>query len=153
MSEIISVFGINWKLLIIQIVNFGVLLLLLRHFLYKPLLRIIEERRRKIAEGLTDAAEAKNALLKLDLEKAAHEKYLLEESDRVVKDAREKAREEEKEILRKAEEKRALILKDAEREGAGEKEKILSGAKEEIVRMAVLAAEKILKNQDQSVRN
>ena len=52
MDEIIRVFGINWKLLAIQAVNFGLLLILLHRFLYKPLLKVIEERQMHIKKEL-----------------------------------------------------------------------------------------------------
>jgi len=55
MSELFSAFGVNWKLLLIQAVNFGLLLAALTYFLYKPILKIIDERREKVAEGVRTA--------------------------------------------------------------------------------------------------
>ena len=62
MDEIIRVFGINWKLLAIQAVNFGLLLILLHRFLYKPLLKVIEERQMHIKKGVENAALAEQKL-------------------------------------------------------------------------------------------
>jgi len=54
---------INWFTVIAQIVNFIVLVWLLKRFLYKPILKAIDEREKKIAGQIKDA-EAKDALAK-----------------------------------------------------------------------------------------
>jgi len=63
MSDLFAAFGVNWKLLLVQAVNFGLLLSALTYFLYKPVLRMIDERREKVAEGVrtTQAALALGA--------------------------------------------------------------------------------------------
>jgi F-type H+-transporting ATPase subunit b len=62
MSALFSAFGIDWRLLIIQAVNFALLLSVLTYFLYKPILRIIDERQKKVAEGVRTAEEADRKL-------------------------------------------------------------------------------------------
>ena len=54
--------GINWKLLVAQGVNFFALLLLLNYFLYKPLIKLMNDRRQRIENGLRDADLAKQEL-------------------------------------------------------------------------------------------
>ncbi|MEK7554807.1 MAG: hypothetical protein AAB518_02370, partial [Patescibacteria group bacterium] len=58
MSELIEKLGIDWKLLLAQGANFLIILAVLRFTLYKPLIRILAERRAKIDQGLRDAAQA-----------------------------------------------------------------------------------------------
>ena len=48
---------INWFTVIAQVINFLILVWLLRHFLYKPVLKAIDEREKKIASQLKDAAD------------------------------------------------------------------------------------------------
>lgn len=50
---------INWFTVIAQVINFLILVWLLRRFLYKPVLNAIEEREKKIAAQLKDAADKK----------------------------------------------------------------------------------------------
>src|SRR5581483_123844 len=50
--------GINLPVLIAFVVNFGLLLLLLKLFLYGPVLKMLDERRRRIEEGLNAADRA-----------------------------------------------------------------------------------------------
>src|SRR3989344_5833992 len=63
MSQVLSVFGIDWRLLLINAVNFGLVLLALWYFLYAPVLKMLEERRKKVSDGVRDAESAKRELV------------------------------------------------------------------------------------------
>jgi F-type H+-transporting ATPase subunit b len=69
MSELLGKLGIDWRLLIAQIVNFGILFLVLRHFLYRPVLKFLAERQERIAKGIADAALAAERLRGVELER------------------------------------------------------------------------------------
>lgn len=51
MSELLHELGIDWKLLAAQIVNFAVLAFVLRRFAYRPLIRVLAERKERIVRG------------------------------------------------------------------------------------------------------
>src|SRR5438445_11548007 len=55
-------FGWNWKLFLAQVVSFCVVAFLLRRFAYKPILAILEDRRRKIEEGQLNAEKIRKEL-------------------------------------------------------------------------------------------
>lgn len=55
-------FGFSWQLFISQCVSFGIVCLALHRFAYKPILKVLEERRVKIAEGLANAEKIKAEL-------------------------------------------------------------------------------------------
>ena len=57
--EALEAFGVNWKLMVIQGVNFTLLLLILYKFLWKPLFAMLDLRAKKIAEGIADADAAR----------------------------------------------------------------------------------------------
>lgn len=78
---------INWFTVIAQIINFIVLVWLLKRFLYKPILQAIEERENKIAEKIKDA-NAKDALAKKEQVEFAHKN---EAFDKEKKDMMDKA--------------------------------------------------------------
>jgi F-type H+-transporting ATPase subunit b len=89
--EIIKNFGINPILLIAQIVNFLILLFLLKKFAYKPIFEMLEKRKKEIADGLKSAEEGK-----LELEKALdQEKKMLKKaqgsSQQLILDAKSQA--------------------------------------------------------------
>lgn len=66
MSELFHQLGIDWKLLLSQGVNFMILLSVLTYFLWKPLIKIIEERRKKIELGLEVGEKAAKKLAEID---------------------------------------------------------------------------------------
>ena len=60
--EIANQFGVTWPLLISQIVLFVIVAVALKKFAYGPILKVLEERRHKIAEGLANADKIKQEL-------------------------------------------------------------------------------------------
>jgi F-type H+-transporting ATPase subunit b len=66
MGQLVSQLGINWALLLSQAVNFALLLIVLRIFVYKPLLKLLHDRRDKIEGGLVKAEEAEKRLHEVD---------------------------------------------------------------------------------------
>jgi len=103
--EILYQFGFEPKLFFAQIVNFLILAFLFKKFLYKPILRILNERESKIRKGLQDAQEAE--LLK------------------------QEAQERKKQILREVNKEADIILENSRKEAANIKTQILVEAKEE----------------------
>jgi F-type H+-transporting ATPase subunit b len=61
-KEISTQFGVTWQLLISQVVLFVIVAVALKKFAYAPILQTLEERRRRIAEGLANADKIKNEL-------------------------------------------------------------------------------------------
>lgn len=66
--EILNQFGVNPILLFAQVVNFLVLLFILKRFLYKPILKVLSERRQKIEQSLKNAEEIEKRLLETEQE-------------------------------------------------------------------------------------
>ena len=60
--ETAETFGWNWKLFLSQVLSFCIVAFLLRRFAYKPILAVLEERRRKIEEGQLNAEKIKKEL-------------------------------------------------------------------------------------------
>src|ERR687887_1432200 len=62
LRETAETFGWNWKLFFSQVVSFAIVAFLLQRFAYKPILGVLEERRRRIEEGLINAEKIKKEL-------------------------------------------------------------------------------------------
>ncbi|OGZ07821.1 MAG: ATP synthase F0 subunit B [Candidatus Lloydbacteria bacterium RIFCSPHIGHO2_02_FULL_54_17] len=138
-------FGVNWKLLLIQGLNFGLLLLILYKFLYKPLFALIDKRQQVIEKGLKDAEEAGHEKEKVLKEKDAILATAREEGGKIADGIRKQATEAEKATLRGAQEKSMSLIVEARVKADAEREHILRESEKEIARMAVLATEKILR--------
>ena len=52
-------FGFNWSLFLSQCISFAIVCVALHRFAYKPILKVLEERRGTIAEGLANAEKIK----------------------------------------------------------------------------------------------
>jgi F-type H+-transporting ATPase subunit b len=145
MAELISTFGINWKIMVIQIVNFGVLLFALKHFVYGPVMHMMEQRRKAIEKGVRDAAHAAEKLAAADGEGKAIVTQATRDADDIIARSKVRAEEVGQTIARSVEEKAAAALKDAEMRAKDMKEKALAESKAEIAQAAMLVAEKLLR--------
>ncbi len=145
MEQLASVFGLDWRLLLIQAVNFGLLLSVLTYFLYKPVLRIIDERQKKIAEGVKTAEEAARRLQDAKEESEQIVGGAAREAEGLVASARARADERAAEIVKAAEARAAQALKESSERAAEAKRQALLESEREIARAAMLAAEKILR--------
>ena len=145
MQQLFSAFGIDWRLLIAQAVNFGIVLVALRYFLYKPVLAVLEERRRAVAKGVEDAARAGELLSGADAEASARVAAADAEAEQIVSAARAAGNAEKARLLQEAEARAVAVARDAE---ARAKESAARAAREserDLARIAILAAEKLLK--------
>ena len=75
--------------LVWTLINFLVLFLLLRHFLIKPVMNIMEQREKMIADGLQNARDTQEEALKMKQEYADALSGAQEESEKIVKQARD----------------------------------------------------------------
>lgn len=145
MQQFLTAFGLDWHLLVIQMINFGLLLAGLTYFLYTPVMKMLDERRAKIAEGMRvyEASEQtiKDAATKSDEMIGAAGR----EAEQLVAEARTRASEKEAELVRSADAKAEATLIDARARADEEYRKTLSASEKDIARAAMLAAEKILR--------
>ncbi len=144
MNELFAAFGLNWKLLLIQSINFGLLLLILWRYLYTPVLAMIDERREKIAESVEKAQAADRRLEEADLEGRGLVASASKEAEVLVASARKRAESQALEIEKDANDRALRLLADASARAEEARRQALSAGQKEIARVAMLAAEKLL---------
>ncbi len=147
MEQIIEVFGIDWKILIVQMVNFGILLAILWYFLYTPVLNLIEKRRGQIIQGVADAERAEAALKDADTKKADVLARASIEAQTLMANARENAKGREEEIIEEAKERSEHMIHEAQLKSEELQREALMKSREEIARLVVLGVEKTLREQ------
>ncbi|KKT36721.1 MAG: ATP synthase subunit b [Parcubacteria group bacterium GW2011_GWA1_44_13] len=145
MDQIIEVFGVNWKLLLIQAVNFGLLLAILYRYLYKPVLHMVDVRRAKIENAIKDSERMEMELGQAEAEKSRILRDATQKGDDLIDAAKKHAETSEITIMKDAHRKAVHLLNEAERRTAREREEMIQKAEREVARMAVLSAEKILR--------
>lgn len=144
MENLVAAFGIDIRLITVQIINFVLLLGLLSYFLYKPLLRFLDEREAKIAKGIEDAAAAAAAKADADKEKQSIVAAAHKEAEDINVRAKTHADEKAAGIVDDAETKAAAIVKVAEEKSETMRAQTIKESEAEIAKLAVLAAEKVL---------
>lgn len=144
MDSLLSAFGINGELLIAQLINFGVLFAGLSYLLYKPVLKILDERSAKIAEGVRSAEEATAKAAQADTDAKATVHTAEQEAEGIVALARESAQSEKNRIVKEAEARAMALERDATARATEDAARTLRDSEKEIARLAVLAAEKVL---------
>jgi len=147
MEQIFGVFGVDLKILIVQMVNFGVLFGILWYLLYKPLTKFIEGRRAQIIEGVAKAERAEAMLADAGAKKASIITQATLESEKLLAQARESAKTKEDVLVRMAQEKAERITVEAQLAAADAKRNALEESREELARMVVLGVEKTLRTQ------
>jgi F-type H+-transporting ATPase subunit b len=144
MSELFSKLGIDWKLLIAQVVNFLILLFVLWKFVYGPIVAMLEKRQKKIEKGLKDAQDAGKKLEEsVEKQKEILKKARTEAKD-IVEKAREQAEKAKAEIANEAKAQSEKIIAGAKSEIEQEKKKMIAEIKSEIGGLVVAATEKIV---------
>jgi F-type H+-transporting ATPase subunit b len=144
MQALFSAFGIDWHLLIAQAVNFAVLFVVLTYLLYKPVLKVLSERRAKVAQGVHDAEAAAELLANADSQAAEKVQVAEPEAQTIVASARDEAGTEKARLLKEAEERAASIAADAEARAKETAARTLRESEKEIARLAILAAGKAM---------
>lgn len=147
MEQLIHAFGIDVKLIVIQIINFAVLIVALSYFLYKPVLKILAEREEKIKQGIRDAELAAAAKASADEEKQTILSAAHKDAEAVGVNAKTYADEKADGIVAEAKSKAENVLRDAQAKGEEMKVRAQKESEAEIAKVAVLAAEKVLRQQ------
>src|SRR6266478_3032779 len=144
-------FGWNWKLFLSQVISFCIVAFLLQRFAYKPILAVLEERRRKIEEGQLNAEKIKKELA--EAEKRYQEILANADAQKMIDEARESAahlsERKQQEAITAAEQ----IIAKAREASAIEHERTMESLKHELGRLVVettaKVTEKVLTQEDQ----
>lgn len=144
MSHILTTFGIDWHLLLINGLNFGLLMLALWYFLYDPVMKMLEERRERVAQSVKDAEAAEARLRELEASRAGLLAQAGREADALVAAGRAAGLEKQRELVEKGEAAAAALVRDAQAQALEEKARALEESKQEVAKLIVLGIEKQL---------
>ena len=115
MNELIHNFGIDWKLLLAQAVNFFILLFLLKKFAYRPLLEIMKKRRLEIEQGLEFSEKARVELRNIGVAREVELKKARGEALAIISTAEDSGKQRKGEIVQEAQRKVEGVVADAKR--------------------------------------
>ncbi len=144
MDSLISTFHIDWKIIIAQMVNFGIVFFVLYRYAIKPLGIIMDERGKTITKGLSDAKENASKLAETEKAYADALAEARREASDIVSSAKKNAEVEKNRIMESAKAEANTILTTGKSQLEAEKAKMLSDAKKELADIVIAATEKVL---------
>lgn len=125
------------------IINFLVVLLVLRLFVYKPVVTHMKKRRDTIQEALEQAEKARAELAEIKAAGEEERQRARREAEEIVASAIREAEKAKREIILQAREESKRIIAATQEEVRHEKEKALMELKENLIDLAILAASKV----------
>ena len=135
---------INPSTAIFAIINFAILVVLLKVFLYKPVCNMLDSRKQEVANNLKSAEDAKLEAQKLKDEYAAQIQNARSEAQDIINQATKIGEQTKADIVNEAREEATRLVAKAQDEIVREKTEALNEIRNEIVDLAVLAASKVV---------
>ena len=145
MAELIHQLGIDWRLIIAQMINFLILMAILYRFAYKPLIKILEERRKKIEKSIDDAKAIEENMSRSMAERQQIVAEARRDAGRIMEETKVIATNHKNAAMAEAKTEAEKIIKNAELVLRSEKESMLTEAKTELAELVVLTTEKVLR--------
>ena len=136
--------GLNLGYLLVQILNFALVFIVLRAFVFKPIMDLLDKRRKSIAQGLQDAQVAAKA--RANAEKDAQEilTKAQAEANQNIREATERAEVVSKEIMAQAESDAAKAREAALADAGLERDRMLADVRGQVAALAMAATHKLI---------
>ncbi|MCB9802435.1 F0F1 ATP synthase subunit B [Candidatus Nomurabacteria bacterium] len=142
--EILDLFGVNWKLMLAQLVNFAIVVFVLWRFAIKPLMKVMEERNKEISQGLEDANSAAEKLQNTEKEVKAQLNEAKQEAMSILEKGHKQAEADRQTSIDQTKEDVKQIVEKAKDQISAEKTKMVQEVKKEAAALITESLNKIL---------
>ena len=136
--------GINLGYLLVQIFNFLIVLVVLRAWVYKPVVGLLQKRRETIAQGLEDARVAAEARANAEQEAETVLAAAQQKANNIVREATDRAEQAAAEVKTEAEKEAEESRKSASAEGEQLANQALGEGRNQVAALAIAAAQKVI---------
>lgn len=144
MGAIADALGFDVTRFFWAVVNFLILLVILNKFAYKPIIKMLDDRKKSIEDSLTQAESAKDEAIRLQKEYQAQLMESKKEAQEIIEKASKLGEQMREEIVANAQSEASKAIQRAQEEIVREKEKAVAALRDEVANLAVLAAGKVL---------
>ena len=152
-QQIAQTFGVDWPHLIAQIISFAIVCVLLQRFAYKPVLKMLEDRRRQIEEGIANTKKIADDLAQAEARRQEMLMQANEQITKLIEEARASAARVKDEETQKAIAAAEQILAKSREAAEKDYARMLADLKRELGRLVVQATSsvtgKVLTAEDQ----
>lgn len=145
--ELITTLGIDWKMLVAQLINFGILLAILTYFVYKPLMRVIDDRRERVKKSIDDARHLEDRVRHIEKEQQERRADMNRQAKEFMEQAKQQAENSKQEILSTTQREVDQLLDKGRQQLQDEKTKLLSQVQNVVTKISIGLAEKILERE------
>lgn len=139
--------------LVIEIFNFIVLFLLLRHFLIRPVTNIMDKRQEMIAQSMGNARDLESQAAEQKDRYEEKMKHSEEGGQQIVAQAKENAKVQYDRIVKEASDKADGIIKNARQEAEADQDKAMREAQNQIAGLVIAAAAKVIRGESSAEGN
>jgi F-type H+-transporting ATPase subunit b len=143
--SVLGTLGIDWKLFLAQLVNFGIVLFIFWKWIVKPLATTLTNRQNKIEAGLKNAEYTEQERKKFEEWKTNEMKKVRVEADNILRTTTDSANKIKQETIVDAQKQADKILEQAKVSIESEKTQMMKEVKQEVATLVVMASEKILR--------
>lgn len=150
---VLGTLGVNWKLFLAQLVNFGIVLFVFWKWVVKPLGKTLTDRQEKIESGLKNADYMEQEKRSFEVWRSEEMKKARAEADRIIKETMSSAEKAKNDTVVLAQVQASKILEQTKASIKSEKDQMMIEVKSEIATLVVSASEKILRSKLDSKRD
>jgi F-type H+-transporting ATPase subunit b len=136
-QEIARTFGVDWPHLTAQIISFGIVCALLYWLAYQPVLRMLDERRRQIAQGLENTQKINAALAGIEAQRQGILSDAQSRSAQLIAEARDIATRLREQEAQRAKAAAGQIMLQAREAATHEHVRMLADLRREVGRLVV----------------
>ncbi len=142
-AGIAATLGLDYKLFLAQLINFGLIVLVIWKFVYGPLAKAMDERTAKIDKGLKDAKEAKAMVENAESER---EKLITEsrlKAKEIIESAEADAKKRRDEMVTGAKSEVERVVTEGKQRLRDEQAAMVESARQQVAELVLVATEKV----------
>lgn len=140
----LNTLGVNVGMLIAQAINFGILLAVLAYLLYRPVLRVLDERRERVRSSMEHAQQLEKQVAEMEKERKVRMKELDDQAKSLLEQSRQQAEGAKKQIVDAAQAEVSQMLEKGRKQLDDERRKLLTDLQKTVTDVSVQLAEKVL---------
>lgn len=148
-KDLLGTLGINGKLFLAQLVNFGIVLVVMWKWVYTPLVKMMDRRSKEISDGIENAKRAEGRLAEAQAEKDRIVQEAKMEAHTILEDTRSKTEAMRQEKMAIAKQEIEKAVDEAKERIKGEKQAAFDALKQEIAVLVGMATQKVTSGIDE----
>jgi F-type H+-transporting ATPase subunit b len=144
-QSVLGTLGIDWKLFLAQLVNFGIVLFVFWKWVVRPLGKTLTDRQTKIESGLKNAEYMEEEKKRFEEWKNSEMKKVRHEADHILRMTNDTANKIKQETIVEAQKEATNLVQQAKASIESEKVQMIKEIKQDVATLVVAASEKILR--------